>query len=103
MIASVWRGVIAAVVVMVGPASAQVMPASTEGRTQVAKAGETLPALARPARLQVGGALLADALTALHQRSGVDLLFLPERLPSRQVVSCDCLAATVGEALEQLL
>src|SRR5437867_3218408 len=58
--------------------------------------------LACPARRSIEGVSLAAAWTELHYRSGVDLVFSAERLPSR-LVSCNCRRVTVATALNQLL
>ena len=59
--------------------------------------------LERPARLDVRGASLNDALRELQRRSGVALAFSPDHLTGRDPVSCACLDATVAQALDTLL
>ena len=59
--------------------------------------------LDRPARLMLLNEPLPDGLMRLHQRSGVDLLFSPSRLPRGHLVSCNCQSVTVRKALERLL
>jgi hypothetical protein len=59
--------------------------------------------LGRPARLIVHDTLLADALRALHQTSGVSIAFSPDLLPEEVRVSCRCGESTIGEALQRIL
>lgn len=59
--------------------------------------------LDRPARLEVEGTLLPDALRLLQQRAAVPLVYSHELLPADHRVSCACSALTVGQALERLL
>jgi hypothetical protein len=59
--------------------------------------------LERPARIDVRGASLNDALRELQRRSGVALAFSPDHLTGRDPVSCACLDATVAQALDTLL
>ncbi len=62
--------------------------------------GQTI--LDRPARLEVEGVPLVDALRLLQERAPVPLVYSPELVPERQV-SCDCGTRTVRQALEVLL
>ena len=59
--------------------------------------------LASPARLHVRDVPLVAALSALQERSGVPLAYSPTLLPADRHVSCRCLDATVGQALDRLL
>jgi hypothetical protein len=61
--------------------------------------GQTI--LDRPARLEVEGVPLVDALRLLQERAPVPLVYSPELVPERQV-SCDCGTRTVRQALEVL-
>lgn len=58
--------------------------------------------LAAPANLRTSDVGLKDALAALHDASGVSLLFSADLLPDVSV-SCECVSRSVGEALETLL
>ena len=58
--------------------------------------------LAQRARLRVEGVNLLNALILLSEKSGVDLVFSPSRLPAR-VVTCLCDEQTVAEALATML
>src|SRR5688572_31379499 len=60
-------------------------------------------ALDRPARLDVRGVSLADALGELERRSGVPLAFSPSMLPLERSLRCDCDDVTVAQALRRLL
>ncbi len=59
--------------------------------------------LASPARLVVDDMALEPALRQLAAASGVQLDFSPSALPAHSHVRCDCVHATVGEALSRLL
>lgn len=59
--------------------------------------------LARPARLTLERVPLANGLQLLHERSGVALAFSSRLVPARQLVSCPCESATVGQALDHML
>ncbi|MQA92671.1 MAG: SusC/RagA family TonB-linked outer membrane protein [Gemmatimonas sp.] len=88
---------------------------ATESRAQaadlhfsaVAQPAQTSPAeqplLSYPARLQVEEVALAKALVELQERSGVHLAFSRTMLPAELRVSCNCLSATVEQALHRLL
>lgn len=84
------RGLVLAVVLMAG--------AGWEAGAQ-----EASSLLERPARLDVEGVTLAQALTALQRTSGVAVAFSPDLLPAEADRSCRCAEVTVGEALERLL
>ena len=76
-----------------GAATAQAAPVNAFGTA----------ALDRPARLDVRGVSLADALGELERRSGVPLAFSPSMLPRERSLHCDCDDVTVAQALRQLL
>lgn len=77
-------------------ANGQAIPVST------AQAGSP-NLLERPARLSVEGVPLPAALTELHRRAGVPLVFSEDFVSRERRVSCACLSKTVREALDQLL
>jgi TonB-linked SusC/RagA family outer membrane protein len=87
-------GLLAPLAPLAGRAAAQTPPPA--GRTGAAL-------LERPARLRVQNVSLADALGELERRSGVPLAFSPSLLPADRSLQCACDAATIGEALHQLL
>lgn len=66
-----------------------------------AQAGGSL--MERPARLEVVGVTLADALAALQRSSGVPMAYSPDLLPPAADRTCRCREVTVGEALARLL
>ena len=68
-----------------------------------AGAQEAPSLLERPARLEVSGVTLAQALSALQRTSGVAVAFSPDLLPTAADRSCACADVTVGEALDRLL
>lgn len=57
----------------------------------------------RPARLDVREVSLASGLSTLQERSGVPLAYSPSRVDGYDGVTCACLNATVGEALDRML
>ncbi|TVP49094.1 MAG: SusC/RagA family TonB-linked outer membrane protein [Gemmatimonadales bacterium] len=59
--------------------------------------------LERPARLDVKGVALSDALELLRSRSNARIAFSPSLLPVEPPVNCACRDLTVGEALDILL
>lgn len=59
--------------------------------------------LDRPARLEVVGVPLSEALSRLGSASGVSVAFSPDLTASWQSVTCHCTDATVGDALVALL
>lgn len=64
--------------------------------------GERGGVLQQPARLQVEGVLLQDALKIFHETSGIPLLFSPSLLPAVDV-DCSCRDESVETALRTLL
>ncbi|MEX2572059.1 MAG: TonB-dependent receptor [Gemmatimonadota bacterium] len=69
---------------------------------RVRSAGRTSEALQRPAKLEVRGVLLEEALTALYEASEVPLIFSPDFVPEIEV-ACECSDVTVETALRHLL
>jgi len=59
-------------------------------------------ALARPSGVDIRNASIEEALSALHEATGLPLLFSPSRLPKVRV-SCECRHLSVGETLARLL
>ena len=84
------------VVMTVGGASAQDLSFAD-------RPDATRSLLDQPARLDVVGATLPAALTELRRRAAVPLVFSESFLPNSGTVSCDCMASSVGEALDRLL
>ena len=60
------------------------------------------PLLQRPARLNVEGVSLEEALLTLQGSSGVTVVFSPDLLPGVRV-SCRCEGSTVRQALDRIL
>jgi TonB-linked SusC/RagA family outer membrane protein len=88
------------VMVVAVPTLAQ---SATELAAKAQRTTDPVAVLDRPARLQVDDVTLPEALTRLHQGSGVPISFSPSLLPKDRRVSCDCLTITTRMALERLL
>lgn len=78
-----------------------ILSGPTRGSAMSARSEATL--LERPARLVIRDLALPMALTELHHRAGVPLVFSETILPGQSEVSCACAEATVREALDTLL
>src|SRR5687768_1561776 len=74
--------------------------AQAEGSTSQLVVNTIDDAIDYPARLQVHQVSLEAALSQLYRDSGIPLLFSPTLIPTSRKVDCDCLAVSVGDALE---
>ncbi len=70
-----------------------------------APAGHVEPGeiLSAPARLDVEGVRLVEALTRLQESSGIPVAYSPTLIPTEKIVSCACGEVTVEEALRTIL
>lgn len=80
-------------------ASAEVGPPPVQ---ELALAPEQSP-LERPAKLEVRGLPLDEAITELQARSNTPMVFSPSLFPAGRKVACLCSDLTVGEALSEML
>ena len=79
-------------------------PLSVEELTaQVVQESEGEAVLAASAHLYVVNVSLTYAINRLRDQSGTQIAFSPSLFPDHVRVTCRCLDATVGEALDQLL
>lgn len=100
-----WVAVVSLTAAAVTPLASQ-DTAIVERTERMVAAAEGTPysgALSRPAQLELDDSPLAAALTELQRRSGVSLAFSPSLIPDARRVTCHCISASVGEALNVIL
>lgn len=69
----------------------------------VTEEGTDAEVLRSPAGLEVEGVSLLEALEALHESSGVPIVYSPSLIPASREVTCRCAEISIGEALVRLL
>jgi len=77
-------------------------PLTGQGQREIASRSEYQNPLDVTARLSIAEIPLSNALATLTRNSGVTLVYSPSKLPEN-LVSCECYALRVRDALDQLL
>lgn len=99
------RAALILTVVMMAPLVdvGSISPQSARPEASIQNGQKRPSLLAQRSGLELSTVLLPQALSRLHETSGVNLLFTPSVLPADREVSCECRDLTVAQALSHLL